>query len=146
MAVPPVAKIEWGASFANTWTFHSAPDNPLAVPVPEGAWHVADSGSADFWSVRDDAHFSCDAVAIPKANSGAITGYSTATTGVYQALLWMQKGNIFRFYPDKDVASFYTMILVGFDPHQHITWERGGNRRRVHLPMRTTDGSQVTNY
>jgi hypothetical protein len=146
MAIPKTSKIEWGASFANTWTFFGAPDNPLAVPVGVGALHISDARNVDYWDVRDDGHFSCDAVAIPRDTGGGVTGYSTASTGVYQALKWMAKGNIFRFYPDKDVGTYYTMVLIGFDPKQHITRERGGARYRVHLPMMTTDGSQVTQY
>ncbi len=146
MAIPKIAKVTWGASFANTWLFFSAPDTPSPLPIARGAVHESDAGNRDFWQQRDDRELVIDVVMIPKLITNSVTGFSDATTGVQEALLWMQKQNIFRFYPDKDAGSFHSCYLIDFDPERDIRFEQGGARRRVRLRMRDTSATAFLEY
>lgn len=146
MAPPKTAKITWGASFANTWLFFGAPDSPTPLPIARGAVHESDAGNRDFWQQRDDRELVVEAVMIPKTITNSVTGYSDATTGVQEALLWMQKQNPFRYFPDKDSGSFHTCYLIDFDPERDIRFEPGGNRRRVRLRMRDTTATAFLEY
>lgn len=98
MAIPPIQKITWGTSFANTWWLPGPIDNPLAKTQVRGSWGEVDSGARDFWSIRDDQELTFDARFIPRNAVNIYTGYSDAL-GVREALAWMEK-NQFRFYPD----------------------------------------------
>lgn len=146
MALPKTPKITWGAAFANTWSMFGAVDFPIPLSIARGGVHESDAGNRDWWDQRTDRELAVEVIAIPKLVSGGTTGYSDATTGVQEALLWMQRQNPFRFYPDKDTGTFHTCYLVGFEPERDVMFEKGGARRRVRLRMRDTSGTIFTAY
>jgi hypothetical protein len=146
MATTP--KIAWGASFANTWQWPGAADDPLPLSIPRGAEGESEDGTTTFWETRVDEELALTARFIPKADAGSVTGYSTTTTGVREALLWMQTGsasgkNQFRFYPDSTSGTYHTCILVG---EPEASRDEGGARYRVRLRMRDVDGTAFTEY
>lgn len=151
MATP---KITWGASFANTWTFPGPIDNPRPVQPKRTKYGESQSGVRTSWSVRTDAQLAFMVGLIPKANSGSVTGYSTASTGVREALAWMCDNdgtnttqNQFRFYPDKDVASYHTCYLIGFDPERDVKRHLpGGSHYDVEMVIRDTSGTAFSEY
>lgn len=148
MALPPTPAILWGTSFANTWAMFGAVDVPMPLPIARGAVHESDAGSRDWWDQREDRELTVEVIAIPKTATGGVTGYSDATTGVQEALIWLQRQNIGRWaFSASSPGTYKPFYLVGFDPERDVMFEKGGARRRVRLRMRTSDGSSWgTNY
>lgn len=146
MATPAVL---WGSSFANTWLWPGAGDDPRPRTLPRGAHGESEDGTRTFWETRVDNELEITARFIPKANIGSVTGYATATTGVREALAWMWTGtpaaqNSFRFCPDSsDTGTYHTCRLIS---EPVVERDEGGVRYRVRLHMRDTAGAAFSEY
>ena len=138
MAIP---KIEWGASFANTWEFSGPIDVPVSETMPVGAITEAASGERTRWTQREDNTLAFASRFIPKNDDGSITGWTTASTGVREALAWLAEQNIGRFYPDKDLGGFNNFYLIDHESDL----EEGGGFYRVRMTIRDSDGNPFTN-
>lgn len=143
MGLPATPKITWGTGFANTWMFRTATDAPQPLSMPVGQVAEAASGVRDFWQSRRDEQLSFVARLVPKEDTGGITGFATAGTGVREALAWMMAQNVFRFYPDATAGSFHTCYLVA-DPT--VERENGGSHYRVTMKIRDTAGVAFSEY
>jgi hypothetical protein len=61
--------------------------------------------------------------------------------GVNDILLKLQK-NEFKFFPNKDAATFYVCYLL----EHRVEQERGGTHFKVEMKIRTKDGTQIRDY
>jgi hypothetical protein len=144
MAATP--KIEWGASFANTWLFPGPLDNPRPGTEAVGMIAEARSSEDDFWEDRtDDETLSFDVTFVPKSLDGSVTGYSTATTGVRTALAWLSKRNVGRFYPDSTSGTYHTFKLIDWN-WGNVRRSPGGARYHITMKIRDTSGTAFSEY
>lgn len=134
MATP---KITWGAGFANTWLFPGALDNPIPTTPKPGAIAEAKSGARDKWSDRTDYELSFVVNFVPKSNVGSVTGYSTATTGVREALAWLEDQNQGKFYPDSGAGTNYTFYLIDWT-WGNVVRSPGGARYHITMKIRSS--------
>jgi hypothetical protein len=138
--LPKTPKVTWGTSFANTWTFPGPIDNPIPTSNVVGAVAESDSGLRDLWETRTDDDLSLVVRFIPRVLANGVTGYSDATTGVYEALEWLYKQNIGRYFPDKDTGSFHSFYLLEYN----VDREKGGTHYRVEMKIRDSAGTAFT--
>lgn len=135
--MPPITPwVTWGASYAQTWTFPAPVDNPVPRPVMAGQSLELKSGLLDVWEDRTDHELSITVHLIPRLTIGSVTGFEPAN-GVSDALEWLQRGGIGRFYTAAGV--YKPFQLVGFNPKNDIERSQGGARFSVRMTLRSTD-------
>lgn len=141
MPIPATPALLWGASLANTWTWPGPPDSPVSTSPLAGAAFEADSGTRDFWRVRRDEVLRCTVRYIPRTLTNGVTGWTTAATGVREALAWLAEQNVGRFLPDKAVpGTFHDVYLLEY----RESLERGGVFYRVELVLRDVNATPFT--
>ncbi len=145
-----IPKITWGASFANTLYPGYSVDNPDPYnDRREGSEiDVAPSGARDSWSLGTDEFLAFDARWIPGDNGttpegNTITGWDGAT-GWAAFIEWARDMNAFRFYPDKDVGSYHTCLLV--KPISGSPGRESDGTKRIRIVMVDTGGNAFTGY
>jgi len=150
MSVTAIPKITWGASFANTLHPGRPLDNPVAWSEPLGGYEVLElpGGSRDAWDPGTEERLAFDvrwipgtATTTPEGNTQ--TGWD-GSTGWAAFLDWARGMSSFRFYPDKDEASYHTCQLV--NPHRGGPQSEDDGTRRLHLVIADTGGNAFTGY
>lgn len=110
-------KITWSGSFGTTLNIGYPLDNWIASSRAfEGSQFLQiENGEEDAWVINTEYYLEGDVRFIPTVSvtsSGVPqTGWDDAD-GVRTFLEWAQEKNQFRFYPDKDGATYITSYLV----------------------------------
>lgn len=124
-------KITWGSSFVNTLNIGYLFDNPTSYSNPlDGSERIKlTSGGEDSWIVGYEYFLRGRVRWIPTANSTnpTATGWD-GTTGWRAFLEWTWNSNPFRWYPDKDTASYKLSYLVTPDFKAAPAIEMDGSR------------------
>lgn len=140
-------RITWGASFVNTLTFGYPLDTPVAGPLPrEGSeWVQLASGVEDASLAGHDETLSGDVRWVPTESTvtPAATGWD-GVAGWAAFLQWARAKNVFRFYPNTAVESYYPCYLV--EPMTALPTPERDGRRRFTLVLRTSDGDAFEGY
>lgn len=130
-------KITWGTSFANTLSIGYPVDNwsSWSEPRQGSVWVQSMSGDEDSWIIGTDYYLQVDVRWIPTANttSPVATGWD-GTTGFRAFLEWAKAKNVFRWYPDKDSASYVASYLV--DPMNGGPTVEPDGTKRITLVIR----------
>jgi len=118
MARGDIPKIAWGTGYANTLYFGYPLDNAISWSDPRAGFEVAETaaGTEDAWDPGVWYLLTGDVRWIPTSDDttpmgDSITGWDGAT-GWRAFLEWARPKQSFRFYPDKDVASYIDSYLV----------------------------------
>lgn len=134
-----IPKITWGDSFANTLSIGYPVDNfsTWTEPRQGSVWVQSLSGLEDSWIIGYDAYLQVEVRWIPTSTTASpvATGWdgSTGWTGFLQNV---QAKNPFRWFPNKDEATYYTSYLV--EPMEGgPTLEMDGTKRLL-LVMRSS--------
>lgn len=130
-------KITWGTGFSNTLNI-GYPLNNWTVSskaFEESTFLQIESGEEDAWIINTEYYLEGDIRFIPTDNltNPARTGWD-GTTGVNAFLIWARDKNIFRFYPDKDAASYIESYLV--EPTTTTPTIEGDGTRTIRLYIR----------
>jgi hypothetical protein len=132
-----LAKILWGAGFANTLSVGYRLDNATSGSEPRaGSVFVqSPSGIEDSWIVGTDYVLQCEARWIPQTDTASplATGWDGASGG--RAFLeWARAKNIIRFYPDATGATSIDSYL--FEPMQGLPTPEADGQRRLAFKIR----------
>jgi hypothetical protein len=108
-------KITWGAGFANTLNIGYPLDNWTisSKGFEESTFLQIESGEEDAWIINTEYYLEGDIRFIPIEDSvnPTQTGWDGAT-GCNSFLISARAKNIFRFFPDKDEATYIESYLV----------------------------------
>lgn len=147
MSQNAVPRILWGASFANVLSFGYPLDGPISYPLPrEGSeWVQASSGVRDAWLVGTDQRLRGSVRHIPIADtvSPVASGWDGAT-GWRAFLEWARAMNVFRFYPDKDLAGYLECYLVA--PLLEPPALEDDGTRTLELEVESSAGTAFSGY
>jgi hypothetical protein len=112
MATAFIPKITYGASFASSFTFTNPPiDDPLEEhTIAKQSKFIANSGKP---SVQRKCVIKKYTIKHQWLTSTEKSSLETFFDG------WASYGKAFRYYPDKDVASYWTVYL---DPESEVDW------------------------
>lgn len=140
MTCPKAPKITWGTSFANTLNIGYPLDNWVASSraFSESTFIQIESGEEDAWIVNTEYYLEGDMRFIPTSNTGTQTGWD-GTIGVNAFLIWARDKNQFRFYPDKDSATYILSYLV--EPMEITPTLEPDGTRTVRLYIRNASTS-----
>lgn len=141
-----LSKITWGAIFANSLIFGYPLDNPSAWNAPrEGTEVLVAPAVRDAWETGDDYHLAFDVRWIPGVDTfdPVATGWEGAT-GWSAFLKWARQMNPLRFYPDKDVGTYYTCYMV--EPLRGEPQSEEDGTRRLHMVLVNTAAAEFTGY
>jgi hypothetical protein len=136
-----IPKITWSGSFASTLNIGYALDDYAAYSTyREGSeFAQATSGIEDAWVIGIDYMLEGTIRWIPTTNTTnpTQTGWD-GTTGVRAFLDWARQKNVFRFYPDKDSATYITSYLVNPLDGKHTLEPDGTRQFRIVIRNVTT--------
>lgn len=108
-------QIKWGTSYSNTLDIGYPVDNFATWPESRAGsvWKQARSGLEDSWIVGTDYYLQVDVRWIPivATTNPVATGWD-GSTGWRGFLEWAQAKNKFRWFPNKDEATYYESYLV----------------------------------
>lgn len=120
-------KITWGASFVNTLTIAYPLDDWRSYSEQRGGSITlqVESGTEDAWDMGSDYVLEGSARWITSTGTNP-SGWD-GSTGWRAFLEWARLKNVFRFYPNADVNTYYSCYLVEPLNGQH-TLEMDGTR------------------
>ena len=135
-------KITWGTSFANTVNIGYPLDNWIVSSraFGESTFLQIESGEEDSWIINTEYYLEGDVRFIPTSDltNPSRTGWD-GTTGVNAFLEWARDKNLFRWYPDKDGATYITSYLV--EPTPTAPTINGDGTRTIRLYIRNASTS-----
>ena len=142
-----LAKITWGAAFANTLRLGYPLDNARTGDEPRAGSVVdqAPSGVEDAWEVGIDYLLTFDARYIPLADtvSPVATGWDGAA-GFRAFLAWARGKQLFRFYPDNAAGTYFTSYLV--EPMKGSGELEGDGTRKIAMTIRNSAAVAFDGY
>lgn len=148
-----VADASLGAAAPSADTTHSFVltagfplDNPATYGEPREGSEVGQStgGAEDAWIVGTDEYLEGDLRWIP-GTTGTATGWDGAA-GVNAALAWCRGKNLARWVPDATTPTTYLSVYLVEPAKGTPTIEAADGTRRIHLKLRSSDGSAFTGY
>ena len=142
MACPKAPKITWGSGFTNTLNIGYPLDNWVASSraFAESTFIQIESGEEDSWVINTEYYLEGDVRFIPATNqtNPSRTGWDGAT-GFNAFLIWARDKNQFRFYPDKDSATYILSYLV--EPTDIAPTQEQDGTRTIRLYIRNASTS-----
>jgi len=136
-------KITWGSGYTKTVNINYPVDNWSSYSQPrEGSeWVYTLGGIEDSWVIDHDYYLECDVRWIPTSGSDP-TGWD-GTDGWDEFLQSAREKNPFRWYPNKDEASYVESYL--FAPLTGGPSIEPDGTKTIRLVMRNS-GSAYTGY
>lgn len=106
-------KITWGTSFSNTLTFEYQMDNVVSYAASDenSQFALLQNGSEYSWIPSTMYILEGDVRWIRDTDFSFVNGWRT-TAGWLEFLEYSRAKNAFRFYPDRDGATYITSYLV----------------------------------
>lgn len=136
-------KITWGSGYTKTLNIGYPVDNWSSYSQPrEGSeWVYTLGGIEDSWVIDNDYFLECDVRWIPTSGSSPSGWWST--DGWDDFMQYVRAKNTFRWYPDKDSATYIESYLV--EPLGGGPALEPDGTKTIRLIMRNT-GSAYTGY
>ena len=135
-------KIEWGTGYSNTLDIGYPLDNWIVSSraFGESTFLQIESGEEDAWIINTEYYLEGDVRFIPTADetNPARTGWD-AVNGVNSFLIWARQKNLFKFYPDKDGATYILSYLV--EPSTTVPSVNADGTRTIRLYIRNSTTS-----